>query len=594
MTSLVELYQQELKLLKESAKVFSESHPALTESLTRDSVDPDVEMILQGVSYLTAQFKQEINDQFPVALQALSQALTPSLMQPIPATCVLSMEPKANLIAPLQIKKGRGFDSVPVALNDSTPAIPCRFTNAWEVEALPIKVTQVSVFNTDREINGTQRKVVELNVKLSSEKNDLANYHFDRLRLFINKPSSDASLWMFMLSQQLMKIEVSDAVDTYEISKEALKLTGFCLEHSVFNNQGTSSIHQVLQEYFMLPEKYQFVDIKLDNWQQRSGAEFELKLLFEPTSINLPELNSNNIKLFCSPIVNEFEHYAEPAAMDGVQLEFPLSAKQRSTAIEHDLPIIDVLRVESVKRDREHNRKYQNLVRPDSLSSNRAGYHFYRKVGSFATQGAETGSNIGDWLSLQFNPGTRPEEQEVLRVKVKCCHGGVASKVEPGQVTQATSSSPELVNFNNLTSASEYQPAVVATDSAWQVISDQALSLQSIQSAEQLKELLSHHIPAQLAGNAKHKTLLHRINAIENLQIEAKDNFAQGILKRGVLYRLTLNSGHFVNEGEAFLFAALLDQLFALQIPLNSFSQLSVTDSRTGSNVTWPVRLGSD
>ena len=592
MTSLVELYQQELKLLKESAKVFSESHPALTESLTRDSADPDVEMILQGVSYLTAQFKQEINDQFPVALQALSQALTPSLMQPIPATSVLSMEPKANLIAPLQIKKGRGFDSIPVAINDSTPAIPCRFTNAWEVEALPLKVAQVSVINSDREIDGILRKVVEVNIKLNSEKNDLANYDFTKLRLFINKPSSDASLWMYMLSQQLLGVEVSDATNTINLPTEALSLTGFCLEHSVFNNQGTSSIHQVLQEYFMVPEKYQFVDINLADWQQRSGAEFELKLLLEPASINLPELSSQSIKLFCSPIVNEFEHYAEPTAMDGVQLEFPLSAKQRSAAIEHDLPIIDVLQVESVKRDRERNRKYQNLVRPDSLNSNKAGYHFYRKTGSYAAKAPEDA--IGDWLSLQFTPGTRPEEQEVLRVKVKCCHGAVASKVEPGQVSQATSSSPELVNFNNLTTASEYQGAVVATHSAWQVISDQALSLQSIQSAEQLRELLSHHIPAQLAGNAKHKTLQHRINAIESLQVEAKDNFAQGILKRGVLYKLTLNSGHFVNEGEAFLFAALLDQLFALQIPLNSFSQLSVTDSRTGSNVTWPVRLGSD
>lgn len=592
MTSLVELYQQELKLLKDSAKVFSEAHPALTESLTRDSADPDVEMILQGVSYLTAQFKQEINDQFPVALQALSQALTPSLMQPIPATSILSMEPKANLIAPLQIKKGRGFDSVPVAINDSTPAIPCRFTNAWDIEALPLKVTQVNVLKADREIAGAQRKVIEVNVKLSSEKNDLANYHFDKLRLFINKPSSEASLWMLMMSQQLLAIEVNDAVATNSLNKDALSLTGFSLQQSVFNNQGTSSIHQVLQEYFMVPEKYQFVDIDLSDWQRRSGLEFEFTLLFEPTTINLPELNSESIKLFCSPIVNEFEHYAEPTAMNGVQLEFPLSAKQRSAAVEHDLPIIDVLQVESVKRERDRNRRYQNLVRPDSLNSNKAGYHFFRKTGQYSGESLDNTSNIGDWLSLQFEPGTRPAEQEVLRVKVKCCHGAVASKVEPGQVNQATSSSPELVTFNNLTTATDYQSAVVVTHSAWQVISDQALSLQSIDSAEQLQELLSHHIPSQLVGSAKQKTLLHRISAIEDLQIEAKDNFSHGILKRGVLYKLTLNSGHFVNEGEAFLFAALLDQLFALQIPLNSFSQLSVTDSRTGSNVTWPIRLG--
>ena len=76
---LSELYQQELKLLKESSKVFSVDYPAITEAMNRDIVDPDVDMILQGVSYLTAQFKKELDDQFPVALQALSQVLTPTL-----------------------------------------------------------------------------------------------------------------------------------------------------------------------------------------------------------------------------------------------------------------------------------------------------------------------------------------------------------------------------------------------------------------------------------------------------------------------------------------------------------------------------------
>ena len=584
MTSLVKLYQEELKLLKDSAQVFSEEHPALTESLTRDSVDPDVEMILQGVSYLTAQFKREINDQFPVALQALSQALAPSLMQPIPAVSILSMEPKANLLTPLRVKKGRGYDSSPVVMNDNANPIACRFTNVWPIEVLPIKVAEVLTVNTNREINGRQQPMLEVKIQLDATKNNIANYQFDKLRLFINQPISDASLWMLMLGQQLQSVEITDTSGSYTLAKNTVSLTGFNNENNLFDNGGSSSLHQTLQEYFMVPEKFQFIDLDLSTWQQRNGEHFEISFVFHSPSFHLPALSSQHIKLYCSPVVNEFEHFAEPVAMNGVQLEFPLIAKQRNASVEQDLPIIDVLNVESIKRDRERNRRYQNLVKPQTLTKKKAGYHFYRKNGNHD-------GVVGNWLALQFEPGTRPEEQEILRIKVKCCHGELASKINPGEIKHPTSSSPELVNFANLTSTTDYQPAVMASHAAWQVVSDQALSLQSITNAQQLKEILSHHIPSQLTGSAKQKTLQHRIAAIETLSVEPQDNFEKGMLTRGVRYNIALDSGHFINNGESFLFSALLDQIFALQVPLNSFSQLSVTDTRTGHLVLWPIRL---
>ena len=111
MSSLDKLYQKELKLLKSSAQVFSEQHPALTEHLARQSNDPDVEMILQGVAYLSAQFKQDVDNAFPQAIQSLSQVLTPTLMQPLPSAAMLSFKPKANLLKPMLIEAGKCFDS---------------------------------------------------------------------------------------------------------------------------------------------------------------------------------------------------------------------------------------------------------------------------------------------------------------------------------------------------------------------------------------------------------------------------------------------------------------------------------------------------
>jgi type VI secretion system protein ImpG len=583
---LAELYQQELKLLKESSKVFSEEYPAITESLNRDILDPDVDMILQGVSYLTAQFKKELDEQFPVALQALSQALTPTLMQPIPAVSILSLAPKANLISPLTIKKGANFDSIPVKLDeDGQDKISCRFSSAWQVEVLPVRLTSLQVNHVDKHIKQTSQRVVELVGSFTSEKNDLANYTFDTLRFYINQPASDASIWLKMLAQNLQSIQISSNEGVSDISVEKLGLTGYSLGDNIFDGSSASNQHSILQEYYTVPEKLQFFELNLSQWQRRSGDNFSITFQFKQPSWSLPEITLQHLKLYCTPVVNEFEHFAEPAAMNGVQLDFPLTAQSRNVSTELLLPIVEVLSVESIKRERERNKKYQNIVKPKSTSSKSGGFYYYRKHGI-------NDGEVANWLALEFEPGSRPESQEVLRVKLKCCHGEVAANLPPQQITQATSTSPELVTFTNLTTTTEYLPAQIIANEAWQVVSDQALSLQNVENAPQLKQVLRHHIPAQLKNTAKYKTLEHRINAITQLDMKAIDHLENGLLIRGSQFLVQLNSEHFINQGESFLFSALLNQLLALQVSINSFSQLGITESRSGELRLWPINFG--
>lgn len=584
---LAELYLQELKLLKESSKVFSEDYPAITESINRDIIDPDVDMILQGVSYLTAQFKKELDDQFPVALQALSQVLTPTLMQPIPAVSILSLTPKANLVSPLIVRKGTSFDSLPINLDeDGVDQISCRFSSAWPIEILPLNIADVSVSKVEEIVEDLPSTVLELRVGFASDKNDLANYHFDKLNFYINQSPSDASVWLQMLSQKLISITLSQGASSVILPTTNIRLSGFATDRNVFDASNTSNQHSILQEYYALPEKLQFFELDLNQWQQRKGSQFSISFKFQLPNWHLPDINTEHLKLYCTPVMNEFEHYAEPMAMNSAQLDFALTAKHRNLSIPVDLPIVDVLSVESIKRERERNKIYRNIVKPRStFASNKGGFYHYRK------NGVHDGE-VSNWLALQFESGMRPHGQEVLRVKLKCCHGDIAATIPPNNLNVSTSSSPELVSFTNLTTSSDYLPAQVVSNEAWQVMSDQAISLQNIESAEQLKSVLQHHIPVQLKNTAKHKTLEHRIEAISSVQIKPKDHFESGLLIRGTEYLVSINSEHFVNQGESFLFSCLIDQLLALQIPINSFSQLIVTESRSGESQSWPMNFG--
>ena len=55
---------------------------------------------------------------------------------------------------------------------------------------------------------------------------------------------------------------------------------------------------------------------------------------------------------------------------------------------------------------------------------------------------------------------------------------------------------------------------------------------------------------------------------------------------------MTLSEEHLGGEGELYLFGSVLNELFAHSVSLNSFTQLTVTGSRTSEVFAWPARSG--
>jgi type VI secretion system protein ImpG len=59
-----------------------------------------------------------------------------------------------------------------------------------------------------------------------------------------------------------------------------------------------------------------------------------------------------------------------------------------------------------------------------------------------------------------------------------------------------------------------------------------------------------------------------------------------------VQVELELHEDHFAGEGDAFLFAALVDRFVAAYVTLNAFTQLNVRFARTGRVFQFPPRTG--
>ena len=125
-------FQQELSFLRELGAEYSEAHPAVAPMLSGPSSDPDVERLLEGVAFLTAQVREKLDDEFPEIIHELIQLVWPHYLRPIPSCSIICFTPKPALKQPLKVKSGVQVASVPVE------GTVCLFQTCYDTEIHPL------------------------------------------------------------------------------------------------------------------------------------------------------------------------------------------------------------------------------------------------------------------------------------------------------------------------------------------------------------------------------------------------------------------------------------------------------------------------
>lgn len=70
------------------------------------------------------------------------------------------------------------------------------------------------------------------------------------------------------------------------------------------------------------------------------------------------------------------------------------------------------------------------------------------------------------------------------------------------------------------------------------------------------------------------------------------DRIFRGVAIRGVKFKVGMNSSYFVNEGDMYLLASILNEFIRLYSSINSFTELEVIDEHTGEMYDWPSLSG--
>jgi type VI secretion system protein ImpG len=184
MPTFEKYFQQELYAAKRLAQSFAKAHPNVAPLLRDKSTDPDVERLLEGVAFLSAQIKERINDQLPEFMGDMIEKFFPHYLRPMPAATIMVFDPNQTVAKTTLLKAGTVVNSVPI------DGVQYPFRTTYDIDVHPMEIesatlvrrsTDLSFIQLDFKLKGTTFKAwtppERLSLHMSGRFPQAANLH---------------------------------------------------------------------------------------------------------------------------------------------------------------------------------------------------------------------------------------------------------------------------------------------------------------------------------------------------------------------------------------------------------------------------------
>lgn len=585
-------YQSELTALRQTGKRFAERNPALASFLGQSGKDPDVERLLEGFAFLTGRLRQKLDDELPELTHSLMHLLWPNYMRPLPAFSMLQFDPIQRAGPAVLVERGTPVESRPIQ------GVNCRFRTTSAVELLPLQLTHL-----DYSVKG---EGALLNLKLSMTcEGDLSDLGLQRLRLHLAGERYISQMLYLLLLRQLDDIELVllDAEGkplgiTPGVPGQKLRIPASKVQPDGFQpDQGlipyplnTFSGYRYLQEYHAFEEKFLFVEVSgfdclstvdAELLEQACGLELRCNIRKTGTQRIRPTLD--NVRLYCTPVVNLFAHDATPIRLDGRQDHYLLRPA------EHAHQHCGVYSIEKITGWKPGGMGHAEYAPFESFEHDHSfdviepkPHYSVRQYPSIHGDGLET--------FLSFGPQSS-ELNETLSIELICTNQNLPSQLGIGDICCLTEDTPDFLSFRNISTVTPSYSPPLDSNFLWKLISNMSLNYLSLTDVNALKAMLqSYDLPRHYDQHAA-RVGQHRLDGLKHINHSHVDRLHAGLPVRGIRTELEMDAENYLGEGELFLFASVLNEFFALYANLNSFHELRVKTTQ-GERYQWTPRMG--
>jgi type VI secretion system protein ImpG len=594
---LLDYYQRELDYLRHEGANFAARYPRVASRLDlsgAESPDPHVERLLESFAFLTARIQRTLDSDFPQIPAALLGVLYPHLVAPVPSMAVAQF-----LVDPDQARAATGFtlpDETPL-FAEATDGLTCRFRTAYPVELWPIDVADAAIqaaaafpfLDRRGEVGAVLRITLRGLGKLS-----FADMAPKRLRLHLSGAAAGV-LYETLLNEACGVVvrPVGASAPLRELPASCLRPVGFAPDEDVLPwprhaHQG----YRLIQEYFVFPEKYLFIDVDgLGDGATASlgeGKEVDLLVLLANPPRRPVTVDRSVFRLNCAPIVNLFRKTSEPVRLDQTQVDYrlpPDSYRERSTEIH------SILKLSASSAYEDDSRVFQPFYSYDHGAQRADARAFWTARRQPTGRADLPGTDLMlSFLDLDFKP-TRPPAQVVF-AHTLCTNRGVAEQMPAGARMEIEVDAP-LQGIVCLTKPTRQATPPLGGQTLWRLVSHLSLnhlSLDGEAGLAALREILRLYAAfddATVSGQVSGLSGLSSAPVVRRIGGEAWRGFC-----RGTEIRLELDEERFVGS-HPFLLASVLNRFFGLYAGVNSFTQLALTSrQRNGIWKTWPPLAG--
>jgi type VI secretion system protein ImpG len=608
-------YNRELQYLRELGGEFAREFPKIAGRLALDAfecADPYVERLLEGFAFLAARVQLKIDAEFPRFTENLLQMVYPHYLQPTPSMAVVELRPSQKhgaLAEGFVIPRGTALRAN-LGKREQTA---CEYRTAHAVTLWPLEIVELSHSPYlgelgDLHIPHTRTARASLRLKLRS----LGGIPFEQLALddlpLFVRGSDDASMRLYEL---LLSGAVAIAGRMPDGSWRLLKADppvaprGFTDEEALLPTSHRSfQGYRLLHEYFALPSRYAFAELRGLSQAVRAckGNELEIAVILDRHDpVVESTLGPESLALFCTPAINLFPRTADRIHLTDATYEYHV-VPDRTRPL--DLEVHSVTEVTGFGAHAQAIRAFEPFYAQGqhAASDAAAGYYtLHRRPRLSSAQQRQHGprsSYLGGEVFISLVDGKEGPYASALRqlsVGALCTNRDLPLHMTlgEGKTDFRLESGAPIESVRVVSGPSAPRPSPAWGELTWRFIGHLSLNYLSIsegpEGATALRELL------QLYGDLAEPHTRRQIEGIRSVRSapvvrRVADRGAMGFA-RGLTVTLECDEGAF--EGSSmFLLGAVLDRFFAKYVSINSFTETVLRSTRRGEVMRWPHRLG--
>jgi type VI secretion system protein ImpG len=579
MSDFKRYYEEELRYLTEGGKEFASSFPDIASYLNLNAVedrDPYVERLFEGFAFLAGRIRQKLDDDFPEVTENLLEIIAPNFLRPLPSLALLQFQPRPGIMQKsYTVPKGTIVLSNPVGESLTT----CRFQTTQDVAVHPIMLSNLQQLNHPSKGHG-------LKFTFTIDEGAESTAAQDGLSVYIHGDRSLAWMLHYLLTEKVSEIilESEDRQEQISLGNGPLiNAGGFSEDQNLLpRTRNGQESGRFLHEFFAFEEKFRFVDFSPRLFSQTGeSTDISLTVYFSEAIPKGKNVKRDHFKLHVSPIVNVFEHQAEPVFLDNHHFEYRLIAKSGEP-----YEVFEVTQVKGVSKSSGAQREYLKFPEFRHAVSQKGG----KAAGRYYSLRREsTEEDIYQcYLSMGQQGGLENLQQEYLSISLLSTNGSLPRKeiLEKG-ICNPVSGFPEFMSFSNITrpTTSTFPPQ--SKHYLWTVLSHLNMNFRTLSERGMLQEVLSLY-------DWRHSgTVQKLVRGISKVSAGKKSVMLESQLVHGTGVTVTFKEGTFGEEGEQNIFGRVLLEFLTQYSSINHLVSLEFITEPSGARFSWEPRLGT-